>query len=123
MKDEFGLHSDITMKLSIEINDLSHDELGPISQPNNPSIFSLLSGASLLLPGAPLHRSCVTVLLSDGVVVVKGVVMELARCPSISTEVAHLQLPWTEHLAQKYQPHLSWPWLHCIICMELQKGY
>jgi len=29
--------------------------------------------------------------------------MELARCPSISTEVAHLQLPWTEHLAQKYQ--------------------
>lgn len=50
MKDEFGLHSDITMKLLIEINDLSHDELGPISQPNNPSIFSLLSGASLLLP-------------------------------------------------------------------------
>lgn len=102
MKDEFGLHSDITMKLSIEINDLSHDELEPIGQPSNPSIFSPFPGVSLLLPGAPLLRSCVTVPLPGGGVIDEGVAVELAWCPRISTEVTHLQLPCTVHLALKY---------------------
>lgn len=33
-KNEFKLQSDITMKLPIEINDLSHDKLGFMRQPN-----------------------------------------------------------------------------------------
>lgn len=45
MKDEFRLRSDITMKLSIEINDLSHDELGSIRQPNS----VLISSASFIV--------------------------------------------------------------------------
>lgn len=45
MKDEFRLRSDITMKLSIEINDLSQDELGSIRQPNR----VLISSASFIV--------------------------------------------------------------------------
>lgn len=33
-KNEFKLQSDITMRLPIEINDLSHDKLGFMRQPN-----------------------------------------------------------------------------------------
>lgn len=34
-KNEFKLQSDITMRLPIEINDLSHDKLGFMRQPNS----------------------------------------------------------------------------------------
>lgn len=43
MKDESRLRSDMTVKLSIEINDLSHDELGSIRQPNRVLISSAFS--------------------------------------------------------------------------------
>lgn len=33
-KNEFKLQTDITMRLPIEINDLSHDKLGFMRQPN-----------------------------------------------------------------------------------------
>lgn len=56
MKDEFRLRSDITMKLSIEINDLSQDELGSIRQPNR----VLISSASfiVLLSSGAVQLQC-----------------------------------------------------------------
>jgi len=49
MKDEFRLRSDFTMKWSIEINDLSHDELGFIKQP-----YSVLTSSAsvVVLPSS-----------------------------------------------------------------------
>lgn len=61
------------MKLSIEINALSDDELGAIRQPNSgPYIFRLPHFAALL-------GSQATALLWKGVVIVKGIVMELNK--------------------------------------------
>lgn len=55
MKDEFRLRSDITMKLSIEINALSDDELGAIRQPNSVPISS---GSLIVLPSSGAKQLC-----------------------------------------------------------------
>lgn len=63
MKGEFRLHSDITMIFLIAINDLSHDKLGFMRQPNNVLISPI---HLIVLPSLGTKRlSCYKKVLSE----------------------------------------------------------